>query len=85
MNEIDDIKLNILAMKVSCYASIGWGLLVLFALTGFIMKNPAATMMLVVIAASWVLIRIVQTAFTSFNILKLLNQAKNDPKNQDLK
>lgn len=62
--------------KVSLYAAIGWGLLVIFSLLGALLGKPAAPYVLCISVIIWAAMRIVKEAFAAIYVLRVIKDAE---------
>lgn len=67
-------------LKFRAYVSIGWGLLILFAMMGVIMGKPLGIYVGIIGSVIWVMNRIIRETFDSLRLLRALkvSESKGD-------
>lgn len=71
---------TMLAVKIKAYVTILWGVIVMFALCGAIMKHAAAPYVLAITCVSWVGLRILEEAYSAWVTLKAINVISDEIK-----
>lgn len=72
--------------RLRCYAAVGWGLIIAFALVGALLGKEAAVMIAFISGMMWVLNRIVVEAFDAAVVImapKTKPSASADPPDDD--
>ena len=75
------LRANLLADKIRCYAGIAWGIMIVFCLVGFVLKNPIAMTVLTITCVTWTTSVILSTAYAcsvELRVIKLAQKTLND-------
>lgn len=74
MKSNDVEKLIRMQLKFRAYVACAWAVLVVFALTGVILRKPAGVYVGIIISVMWVINRIIREAFDGLGLLRGLKE-----------